>query len=71
MLCCLGLVAGFAAGAALGGPWTFLAPIAGFGLGLMGDMTLIRCGLRGISKNAGRWVDIRERELNREESKEV
>lgn len=71
MLCCLGLVAGFAAGAALGGPWTFLAPIAGFGLGLMGDMTLIRRGLRGISKNAGRWVDIRERELNREESKEV
>ena len=71
MLCCLGLVAGFAAGAALGESWAFLAPIAGFGLGLIGDFTLIRHGLRGISKNAGRWVDIRERELNREESKEV
>ena len=37
MLCCLGLVAGFAAGAALGGPWTFLAPIAGFGLARAGS----------------------------------
>ncbi len=71
MLCCLGLVAGFAVGATLGGPLAFLAPIAGFGLGLIGDFTLIRRGLRGISKNAGRWVDIRERELHREESKEV
>jgi hypothetical protein len=71
MLCCLGLVAGFAAGAALGGPWIFLAPIAGFSLGLIGDMTLIRRGLHGIHINAEREVDMRERELNREESKEV
>jgi hypothetical protein len=71
MLCCLGLVAGFAAGAAIGGPWTFLAPIAGLGLGLIGDFTLIRHGLHGISKNAGRWVDMKERELHHEESKEV
>jgi hypothetical protein len=71
MLCCLGLVAGFAADAALGGPWTFLAPIAGFGLGLIGDFTLIRRGLRGISKNAGRWMNMREREPHHAESKEV
>ena len=71
MLCCLGLVAGFAAGAALGGPWTFLAPIAGLGLGLIGDLSLIRRGLHGIHKNAERWVDTRERELYHEESKEV
>lgn len=71
MLCCLGLVAGFAVGAALGGSWTFLVPIAGFGLGLIGDMTLIRRGLHGIHKNAERWVNMRERELHQEESKEV
>lgn len=71
MLCCLGLIAGFAAGATLGGPWAFLAPIAGFGLGLIGDFTLIRRGLHGIHKNAERWVNVRERELHRAESEEV
>jgi len=71
MLCCLGLVAGFAAGAALGGPWTFLAPIAGLSVGLIGDFTLIRRGLHGIHKNAERWVHMRERDLHHEESKEA
>ena len=71
MLCCLGLVAGVAAGAALGGPWAFLAPIAGFGLGLIRDFTLMRHGLRGISKNDGRWADTKEREPHHAESDEV
>jgi len=41
MLCCLGLFAGFALGSMLGGPWTFIAPAIGFGLGLLGDMKLV------------------------------
>ena len=60
MLCCIGLVAGFAIGAAIGGPWTFLAPFAGFGLGLIGDLTLIRHGLHGIQKNTEKWLRRRE-----------
>jgi len=49
MLCCLGFFAGMAAGSAMGGPWTFIAPAAGFGLGLVGDMRL----MRGRRKNNG------------------
>ncbi len=64
MLCCLGLIAGFAAGAALGGPWAFLAPIAGSGLGLIGDLTLIRHGLHGIHKNADRQFHVERHERN-------
>lgn len=71
MLCCLGLVAGFAAGTALGGPWVFIAPVAGFGLGLIGDLTLIRHGLHGIQKNAERSVNTEERVLHHEEPKEM
>lgn len=41
MLCCAGLFVGFAVGSALGGPWTFIAPAAGFGLGLIGDIKLM------------------------------
>ncbi len=37
MLCCVGLFAGLFIGQYLGGPWTFVAPILGFGLGLVGD----------------------------------
>lgn len=48
MLCCVGLVAGFAAGAPLGGPWAFLTSIAGVNLGLIGDLTLIKHGLHNI-----------------------
>jgi len=40
MLCCLGLFLGFAVGNALGSPWTFIGPAAGFGLGLLGDMKM-------------------------------
>jgi hypothetical protein len=70
MLCCLGLVAGFAAGAALGGPWAFLAPVAGFGLGLIGDFTLIKHGLHSIHKNSEQQVQARNDELNHEGFKE-
>ena len=42
MICCLGLFAGLAAGSAIGGPWTFIAPAAGFGVGLVADMKLMR-----------------------------
>ena len=38
MLCCIGLIGGMAVGQSLGGPWTFIAPAAGFGIGLVADM---------------------------------
>lgn len=49
MICCLGLFAGIAVGSAIGGPWTFIAPATGFGLGLMADTKL----MRGHHKNNG------------------
>jgi len=42
MLCCVGLVGGMAVGQYLGGPWTVIAPAAGFGVGLVGDMKLMK-----------------------------
>lgn len=42
MLCCVGLIGGFAVGQSLGGPWTFIAPAAGFGIGLIADMKLMK-----------------------------
>jgi hypothetical protein len=38
MLCCAGLIGGLYVGQSLGGPWTVIAPAAGFGIGLLGDM---------------------------------
>jgi len=38
MFCCIGLVGGLAVGQSLGGPWTYIAPAAGFGIGLVADM---------------------------------
>ena len=38
MLCCVGLIGGIAVGQLLGGPWTYIAPAAGFGIGLVADM---------------------------------
>jgi len=64
VLCCLGLVAGFVAGPALGGPWVFLAPVAGFGLGLTGDFTLIKHGLHDIHKNTEKWLRRRKQVLS-------
>lgn len=42
MLCCVGLIGGFAVGQTLGGPWTIIAPGAGFAIGLMADMKLMK-----------------------------
>jgi len=54
MLCCVGLVGGMAVGQSLGGPWTFIAPAAGFGIGLIGDMKLMK-GLhrKGVQQDIG------------------
>jgi hypothetical protein len=38
MLCCAGLIGGVYVGQYLGGPWTVIAPAAGFGVGFLGDM---------------------------------
>lgn len=50
MICCIGLIAGSAVGSSIGGPWTFIGPAAGFGLGLLADMKL----MGGLRKNAGK-----------------
>lgn len=42
MLCCVGLIGGFVVGQSLGGPWTVIAPAAGFGIGLAADMKLMK-----------------------------
>ena len=42
MFCCAGLFVGVTVGSVLGGPWTFTAPAIGFGLGLFGDIKLMR-----------------------------
>ncbi len=42
MLCCVGLIGGLAVGQSLGGPWTYIAPVAGFGIGLVGDMKFMK-----------------------------
>jgi hypothetical protein len=41
MLCCVGLFGGYYVGQSLGGPWTYIAPAAGFGVGLLADMKYI------------------------------
>lgn len=38
MLCCAGLIGGMYVGQSLGGPWIYIAPAAGFGVGLWADM---------------------------------
>ena len=42
MLCCVGLIGGMAVGQSLGGPWTYIAPAAGFGIGLVADMKFMK-----------------------------
>ncbi len=71
MLCCLGLVAGFAIGSVLGGPWALVSPLAGLGFGLIGDFALIKHGLHSIHKNAEQSIRTSQSELNYEDSKEV
>ncbi len=51
MLCCVGLFGGSFVGQSLGGHWTVTAPAIGFGLGLYGDMKLMR-GMHGHGKNS-------------------
>ena len=46
MLCCVGLIGGMAVGQSLGGPWTVIAPAAGFGIGLLADMKFMK-GMHG------------------------
>ena len=46
MLCCVGLIGGLAVGQSLGGPWTLIAPAAGFGIGFVADMKLMK-GMHG------------------------
>jgi hypothetical protein len=58
MLCCAGLFGGLAVGQYLGGPWTVIAPAAGFGIGMMADMTLMKgCHLKGGQHHAGSTVN--------------
>lgn len=47
MLCCIGLFIGFAVGQYLGGPWIFIAPAIGFGLGLIADIKILYKHKRG------------------------
>lgn len=42
MLCCVGLIGGVAVGQYLGGPWMYIAPTAGFGIGLVGDLKFMK-----------------------------
>lgn len=42
MLCCAGLIGGYVVGQYLGGPWTVIAPAAGFGIGLVADMKFMK-----------------------------
>ena len=62
MLCCLGLFGGFAVGSVLGGPWSFIGPVIGFGLGLIGDMKLMGHGLHQTSEKTEPRVPTEEHE---------
>lgn len=42
MLCCVGLLGGVAVGQYLGGPWTVVAPAAGFAIGFAADMKFMK-----------------------------
>ena len=42
MLCCVGLFGGMAVGQSMGGSWTYIAPAAGFGIGLVADMKFMK-----------------------------
>ena len=53
MMCCVGLIGGAVVGQALGGPWTYIAPAAGFGLGLVADMKM----MNGHQKSGARQAN--------------
>ncbi len=42
MMCCVGLFGGAVVGQAMGGPWTVIGPIAGFGVGLVADAKVVK-----------------------------
>lgn len=70
MICCLGLFAGVYIGSILGGPWTIIAPILGFGLGLIGDSKLM--GNRSCHQGEMEMTtDSRTPELEDSEDQEV
>ena len=55
MLCCAGLIGGMVVGQYLGGPWTVIAPAAGFGIGLAADLKFMkRCHMSGSSEGTVR-----------------
>jgi len=58
MLCCVGLIGGLAVGQSLGGPWTYIAPAAGFGIGLVADMKFMH-GMhkKGDQQDTGRRAE--------------
>ena len=56
MLCCVGLIGGMAVGQYLGGPWTVIAPAAGFGIGLIADMKFMK-GMHGKGGRQDRPAD--------------
>jgi hypothetical protein len=41
MICCAGLLGGFLLGSYLGGPWTVIAPVLGFAVGLVLDVKVL------------------------------
>ncbi len=63
MICCIGLFAGIYVGSLLGGPWTIIAPILGFGLGLVGDSKLMgkrSCHQEDMEKSTDSRIPERE-----------
>ncbi len=66
VLCCFGLYAGLYVGSALGGPWALIAPLLGFGLGLVGDKKLMRnYSCHGVNDEVGKLepapeIEVRE-----------
>ncbi len=73
MLCCVGLIGGMAVGQSLGGPWTVIAPAAGFGIGLLADMKFMK-GMHGKKDQQAAGIGARKdaepvRELEVVESK--
>ena len=59
MLCCVGLIGGLAVGQSLGGPWTYIAPAAGFGIGLVADMKFMKGMHRMHGKGAQHEMGVR------------
>lgn len=53
MLCCVGLIGGSVVGQALGGPWTWIGPAAGFGIGLVVDMKMMKGHQKAAKVDAG------------------